>query len=432
MSEISLLRYAASSTPERKKSQHAAVAFQNDAPRVLGRARRDVQKPTTVCFGPQSEVPVNLGTVAIDAVVMERNHERCRFLTRVRGRNIQACRTIPAERGSATGQLGRGDLWDGPGYDTATAIAAHTTMLAKQLQQYEPVGWAEELLPAAIATDVAQLPRLYIAASTCMFVGRPDDAVGYAQASLALQDNPGYRPFDPAWAPYREAFAHFYAGRPDPCVEISAALAARTGLARVMGLYGQAIGLTVVGRSGEAMATAEDALNTALAHANPFWIASAYYGCGRAISVTDPARALDTFRVGLAYTRQHRIPRVEALIARNAAGLEAVHGDLNQALTLFTTAINSFHQAGNRGDLALAFTVLVVFCDRINRPEIAATLYGTTTRHPFFNLNTASLAAIDHVRNTLDTETFNRCAANGAAMETAEAVRYARTRIEAV
>ncbi len=350
------------------------------------------------------------------------------------------------------------DLWDGPGYDTAvdwveveldnlrtgfrwatdrsdldtaTAIAAHTAMLAWGLQQYEPVGWAEELLPAAIATDVAQLPRLYIAASTCMFVGRPDDAVGYAQASSALQDNPGYRPFDPAWAPYREAFAHFYAGRPDPCVEISAALATQTGLARVMGLYGQAIGLTVVGRSGEAMATAEDALNTALAHANPFWIASAYYGCGRAISVTDPARALDTFRVGLAYTRQHRIPRVEALIARNAAGLEAVHGDLNQALTLFTTAINSFHQAGNRGDLALAFTVLVVFFHRINRSEIAAILHGTTTHHPFFNLNTASLAAIEHVRNTLGTDTYDRCVATGAAMDTAQAVRYAHTQIEA-
>ena len=80
------------------------------------------------------------------------------------------------------------DVWDGPGYDTATewvetefanlragfrwasdrsdlrtatAIAAHTTMLAYGLQQSEPVGWAEELLPAAITAEVAQLPRLH-------------------------------------------------------------------------------------------------------------------------------------------------------------------------------------------------------------------------------------------------------------------------------
>lgn len=41
-------------------------------------------------------------------------------------------------------------------------------------------------------------------------------------------------------------------------------------------------------------------------------------------------------------------------------------------------------------------------------------------------------AAIDHVRNTLDTDTFDHCVATGAAMDTAEAVRYARTQIEAI
>ena len=41
-------------------------------------------------------------------------------------------------------------------------------------------------------------------------------------------------------------------------------------------------------------------------------------------------------------------------------------------------------------------------------------------------------AAIDHVRNTLDTDTFNYFVATGAAMDTAEAVRYPRTQTEAV
>ena len=350
------------------------------------------------------------------------------------------------------------DVWDGPGYDTAcdwveaefdnlragfrwandqadrktaTAIAAHTTMLAVGLQQFEPVGWAEELLPTAIAAKVAQLPRLHVAAGICMFMGRPDDGVGYAQAASVLQDDPRYQPFDIGWAAYREAFAQFYAGRPDRQVEICTTLATRTGLARVMGLCGLAMGLPNVGRSGEAMAIAEDALNAARAHANPYWIAFAYFGYGFAFTETDPARALDTFRLGLAYTRQHRLPRVEALIARDLAGLEAVHGDLNQALTLFTASLDSFHQAGDTTDLALTFGSLAVFYDRINRPEIAATLYGTTTHHPATNVIIGFAAAIDHVRTILDTETFDRCVATGAAMDTAEAVRYARTRIEA-
>ena len=351
------------------------------------------------------------------------------------------------------------DVWDGPGYDiaadwvevefanlragcrwatdrsdldTATAIAAHTAMLANGLQQYEPVGWAEELLPAAIVADVAQLPRLYIAASICMLMGRPDDAVGYAQAACVLQDNPGYRPFESAWTPSGEALAHLYAGRPDRYLEIFTALAAKTGLARVMGLCGLAIGLPLVGRSLEAMAIADDALDAARVHANPFWIAYAYHACGVAFTETEPARALDIYRLGLAYTRQHRLPILEALIASNAPLLEAVHGDLNQALNLFTTSINSFHQAGDPITLASTFGRLAVFFDRINRPEIAATVHGTITDHPVTNLVSGFVAAIDHVRNSLGTDTFDRCVATGAAMDTAEAVHYARTQIEVV
>ena len=73
---------------------------------------------------------------------------------------------------------------------TATAIAAHTTMIAFDLQRFEPVGWAEELLPAATAAELAQLPRLYTAASFCAFTGRPADAVRYAEAASALQTDP--------------------------------------------------------------------------------------------------------------------------------------------------------------------------------------------------------------------------------------------------
>ena len=180
------------------------------------------------------------------------------------------------------------------------------------------------------------------------------------------------------------------------------------------------------------MSIAEDALNTARAHANPYWIAYAYSFYGLAFTETDPARALDTFRVGLAYARQHRLPFFEAQIARFAAGLEAVHGDLDQALTLFTTSINSFHQAGDPTSLAGTFAHLAMFFDRINRPQIAATLCGTTTRHPSKNLIIGFVAAVDHVRNTLDTDTFDRCVATGAAMDTTEAVRYAHAHIDAI
>jgi hypothetical protein len=76
---------------------------------------------------------------------------------------------------------------DGHDLDTATAIAALTTLIGTHiLQRYEPVGWPEELVPVATIADVAQLPRLLAAAAACAYSGRPEDAVRYAQAATAL------------------------------------------------------------------------------------------------------------------------------------------------------------------------------------------------------------------------------------------------------
>ena len=60
----------------------------------------------------------------------------------------------------------RGDL------PTAAAIAAHTARMSLPLQRYEPAGWAEDILDAARAIDLPQLPRLYVAASFCAYAGR--------------------------------------------------------------------------------------------------------------------------------------------------------------------------------------------------------------------------------------------------------------------
>ena len=188
------------------------------------------------------------------------------------------------------------DMWDGPGqrettdwveaeFDnlragfrwatdraditTATAVAAHTTMISFNLQQFEPVGWAEELLPPAVPARVAQLPRLYTAAGYCAFTGRTEDAVGYAEAAVRLGTQPGYQPFDYGWAGYIAAQSHRYAGRYDRYLEICTGLAAQTGLAHVVGLCGLLVGLSGVGRSGEAIAIADETVNAARARAQP-------------------------------------------------------------------------------------------------------------------------------------------------------------------
>ena len=157
-------------------------------------------------------------------------------------------------------------------------------------------------------------------------------------------------------------------------------------------------------------------------------IAWAYSACGQAYTASDPNRALDTFREGLAYIRQHRMPLLEAGIAMDAAVLEATHGDLDQALDLFAASIDSFLQSGATCVLAGPFAQLVMFFDRTGRPEVAATLCGTAvnprTYLPQFD------GAVDHVRSVLDTDTFDNCVRTGAAMTVTEAVHYAHHHID--
>ena len=201
---------------------------------------------------------------------------------------------------------------------------------------------------------------------------------------------------------------------------------AQTGFAHVGGLCGMLFALPVVGRGEEARAIAEETLTAARAHGNPSWVAEALLGNGLAFAKTDPARALTVFREALVYTREHRLMDLEAIIAQNAAGLEAVHGELDQALVLFDTANDSFHQAGDVAGAGATFAYLAVFFDRVERPEIAATLYGTTARHPSL-VNRPGV--VDHLRSVLGETVFDECVAVGAARALAEAVRYARHQI---
>ena len=53
-------------------------------------------------------------------------------------------------------------------------------------------------------------------------------------------------------------------------------------------------------------------------------------------------------------------------------------------------------------------------------------------RHPATLVSRRFAAAVEHVRNILDNDTFDRHVATGAAMDTAEAVRYAHAQIQLV
>jgi predicted ATPase/class 3 adenylate cyclase len=310
---------------------------------------------------------------------------------------------------------------------TAAAIAAHTALLGEPLQRFEPVGWAEEILEAAQAADLAQLPRLYTAASLCGYAGRPEQAVRYAQAAVALEADARYHPFDPAWTRYREAIAHLWS---DLYGDICARLEGQPGAGHVLGKCGLLSTLPYAGRDEEARGFAEDTLAAARAHSNPWCMALAFHASGWALARPDPAGALRLFREGLAYAREHRQLMYEALIAQEAALLETRHGDPGQALALFDATLDNLHRSGNAATLALVFANLAVCFDRFDQPDVAATIYGASTLQAVSQYVVELPGVVDHLRAVLGDTAFDNCAATGAAMDTADAVPYARHHIE--
>ena len=318
----------------------------------------------------------------------------------------------------------RGDL------ATATAIAAHGALLAWVLQRFEPVVWVEEILPAATAAEVVQLPRLYTAAGVCLFTGRPEAAGEYAHRAVVLEEDPRFDPIEPGLSSMFEAGAHRYAGRLDRSFEIRTSLSSRPGLPHLAGLCGMTWAPPTVEWAERAPRVAEEALTAARAYGNPFWIAYALLGCGRAFADRDPTRALTSFRQGLSYARDHRLPFWQARIAREAAALEAVHGDLEQALTLFDTTIDSFHRAGDHANVGGTLADLAAFFDRIERPESAATLYGASTHYGLVNLVRNMPDVVANLKAVLGETRFDTCVATGAAMEGIDAVQYAREQMQ--
>jgi predicted ATPase len=316
--------------------------------------------------------------------------------------------------------------------DTAVALAAHTTLLGYPLLRYEAVGWAEEILDAATAADVRQLPRLYTAASLCSHIGRPHDAIGYAHTAVVLATDPRYDAFEPGISGYAEAVANIYAGQFDQALNVHAGLVGQPGLAHVAGLVGMLIDLRALGRFDEAQATAEEAVTAARAHGNPYWIAASLATSGLAFADADPARALDALRQALAVSQDHRVVHWETIVAREAAALEAVHGDLDKAFALFEAAIDSLHRSGNHGlELSVALADLAVLFDRLERPEIAATFYGAGRQHGDIGWVTDLPDVVNHCHIVLGEAGFEERVAAGAAMEFADAVAYARDQIQA-
>ena len=164
---------------------------------------------------------------------------------------------------------------------------------------------------------------------------------------------------------------------------------------------------------------------------NPYWVAYTLWIVGLAWSKADPQRALETWDEGVTHIGEHDIRFFAGFMARDAALLHTSDGQLETALTLFDSAIETFLRAGAVSQLIITLASLPALFERLGRPAVAGTLLGAMAREPASFHHVPTLADLgERLRDALGEEQAERVAATGAGMDLPEAAAYAVHQID--
>jgi predicted ATPase/class 3 adenylate cyclase len=309
--------------------------------------------------------------------------------------------------------------------DVAATIARYAGLFGLVTANYEPSGWAEELIEPARAADHPRLATVYAVASLCYLTGRLDDGVRYTDAAqMVLAERHDVLPsiFDGMIGG-----AYSYIGQPERWIAWCRAqlqLVPDSVYIRACLIFG----LMHAGSGEEATAATHGLIEAADATANPFMLSFALFAYAYAFRQADPARSLDAAHRGLMVAQDSGNRLTETQLVLNLGRLEAEHGDIASAFDHLSRAIRNMHDSGDINNTALA--ALAALFDRLGRFKAAATIAGFALS-PLSTLATPELnTAITHLREVLGDQTYESLARKGETMTTAAMTTYAYDQID--
>jgi hypothetical protein len=255
--------------------------------------------------------------------------------------------------------------------DVAAAIARYAGLFGLVTANYEPSGWAEELIEPARAADHPRLATVYAVASLCYLTGRLDDGVRYTDAAqMVLAEN---RDVLPSIFDGMIGGAYTYIGQPERWIAWCRAQL-QHGPDSVHIRACLVFGLMHAGFGEEAMAVTSGLIEAAEATANPFMLSFALFAYAYAFRQADPARARDASHRGLAIAQDSGNRLNETQLVLSLGRLEAEHGDIASAFDHLSRAIRNMHDSGDITNTPLA--ALAALFDRLGRYKAAATIAG--------------------------------------------------------
>jgi predicted ATPase len=313
--------------------------------------------------------------------------------------------------------------------DAGATIAAYAAFLSPNLENFEPIGWAEELIEPARAVDHPRLAALCVVASLCCLVGRFEEAVRYSEVGqtviAAASDTVSH---------IGEGFlgsAYLFVGQPERYVELCRAWLTRNGDTNIFARANLVTALFASGSTDEARVAANGLIDAAEANGNPWVLAYVLNVCGVTFRDTDPDPALEAMRRGVRTAHDGGNRLYETAFSYWLAGSEAEYGDRVAALDYLAVAIRNHHESGNIGMLPIPLGILAAVLDRLGRCEPAATIGGFAAVNPMAPTTVPELGtAIAHLRDVLGGATYQSLTRKGETMTTAAMVTYAYDQID--
>ena len=312
--------------------------------------------------------------------------------------------------------------------DVAAPIATCAGFLGTEVQTYEPVAWAEELIEPAHAVDHPRLAFLYAIATLCYTTGRIEAAVRYGDAGqivLARTREPLPGGFEVALGAVHTAF-----GRPERLAEWCRAQLARRRDTHVRIRAFLVMALSLAGSGGEAMDSADGLIDAAEATGNPNMLAWALGMYGFAFRDADPFGALNALGRGLVIAQDSGNRACASALSQFLAALKAEHGDTLAAFDHLSLAIRSYLDYGDTTSIRVPLASLAVLFDQLGRYEPAATIAGFALS-PVVEKGVPELTtAIAHLRDVLGEATHEALSHKGETMTTAAMATYAYDQID--
>ncbi|MGE2720003.1 ATP-binding protein [Mycolicibacterium celeriflavum] len=312
--------------------------------------------------------------------------------------------------------------------DVATAIATYVGLLGMGVENYEPIGWAEEIIELAVAVEHRRVPSLYVIAAVCWMAGRLENALRYAEAGEAvLARNENAPPYGmEGWL----GAAYLPAGVPLRWAEVCQAQLERRGDNDVYIRSCRVFALSFSGLIDEAVEAAVGLVEAGAATKNPYLHTFAIAASTFPLHAKGSGAGIQTCRDALAMALESGNRFNASILALAMARFEASKVVTPEGLEYLTLVLRNYHDSGNVGSIRSPLAVLSTFLDRVGRFEEAAIISGYSLSPLALAVLPEFTTSIAHLRAVLGDNTYESLAGRGESMTMASVVAYAYEQID--